>query len=236
MKNGLQMPDPAPGSNEFARTLQGRVSREELESLPDDDLGALRRFGIQKTWPAGETIFRQGDQPEVLFIIEQGEVSLVDETKRKRLIVQIVRTGSILGESPVLHESPYAYTAVARTETTTLGFTLETIRALLEIDPQICFRWLRMLSDRLDGSQQRLLAVAGRSAIERLGSLLLQEAGEGAPATVAMTQQELASTLGIGRQTVSRVLGNLQRLGLVERGRGQVRILDPDRLRALLPR
>lgn len=236
MNNDLQMPDPAPGSNEFARTLQRTVSREELEALPDDDLGALRRFGIQKTWSAGETIFRQGDQPEALFIIEQGEVSLVDETKSKRLIVQIVRTGSILGESPVLHESPYAYTAVARAETTTLGFTLETIGALLEIDPQICFRWLRMLSDRLDGSQQRLLAIAGRSAIERLGSFLLQEAGEDAPATVAMTQQELASTLGIGRQTVSRVLGNLQRLGLVERGRGQVRILDPDRLRALLPR
>ncbi len=53
---------------------------------------------------------------------------------------------------------------MARTETTTLGFTLDTIRALLEIDPQICFRWLRMLSDRLDGSQPRLLAIAGRSA------------------------------------------------------------------------
>ncbi len=230
------MPDPPPGGPEFASTLQGMVSREELEALPDDDLGALRRFGAQKAWTAGETIFRQGDRPEVLFIIEQGEVSLVDETKSERPIVQLVRNGSILGESSVLRESPYAYTAVARTETTTLGFTLDTIRALLEIDPQICFRWLRLLSDRLDGSQRRLEAVAGRSAIERLGSFLLQEAGGDGPATCEMTQQELASTLGIGRQTVSRVLGNLQRLGLVERRRGQVRILDPDRLRALLPR
>ena len=230
------MPDPAPGSPEFAGTLKRTVSREELEALPDDDLGALRRFGVQKTWVAGETIFRQGHHPDVLFIIEQGEVSLVDETKSERLVVEIVRTGSIIGESPVLHERPYEYTAVARTETTTLGFNLDTIRALLEIDPQICFRWLRLLSDRLDGSQRRLVAVAGRSAIERLGSFLLQEAGDGAPATVELTQQELASTLGIGRQTVSRVLGNLERLGLVERGRGRVRILDPDRLRALLPR
>lgn len=172
----------------------------------------------------------------MLFIIEQGEVSLVDETTNGRGNFPIVRAGSIIGESPVLHEKPYAYTAVARSETTTLGFTLDTIRALLEIDPQICFRWLRLLSDRLDGSQRRLVAVAGRSAIERIGSFLLREAGEGAPATVRLTQQELASMLGIGRQTVSRVLGNLERLGLVKRGRGQVQILDPDRLRALLPR
>jgi CRP-like cAMP-binding protein len=153
--------------------MSGAPSREELEALPADDLGALRRFGVQKTWRAGETIFRQGHHPEVLFIIEQGEVSLVDETKNERLIVQIVRKGSIIGESSVLTENPYAYTAVARTETTALGFSLDTIRALLEIDPQICFRWLRLLSDRLDGSQRRLVAVAGRSAIERLGSFLL---------------------------------------------------------------
>ena len=230
------MADPAPGSPEFARTLQHTVSREELEALPDDDLGALRRFGMAKTWMAGETIFRQGDNPEVLFIIEQGEVSLVDETRSEPLIVQIVRAGSSIGENPVLRESPYPFTAVARTKTTTLGFTLDTIRALLEIDPQICFRWLRLLSDRLDGSQQRLVTFAGRSAIERLGSFLLQEAQNRTPATVDLTQQELASTLGIGRQTVSRLLGNLERLGLVERRRGQIRILDPERLRTLLPR
>lgn len=233
---GRQMPDPTSGSPEFARTLQGTVSREELEALPDDDLGALRRFGVQQTWTAGETIFRQDDRPEALFIIEQGNVSLLDETKSERPIVQIVRAGQIIGESAVLNESPYAYTAVARNETTTLGFTLDTIRALLEIDPQICFRWLRLLSDRLHGSQRRLVAVAGRTATERLGSFLLQETKESAPATVKLTQQELASTLGIGRQTVSRVLGNLEQLGLIERGRGRVRVLDPDRLRALLPR
>jgi CRP-like cAMP-binding protein len=230
------MPDPTPGSPEYARTLTRTVSREELEALPDDDLGALRGFGVQKTWMAGETIFRQGHHPEGLFIIEQGEVSLVDDTKGERMVVQVVRSGAMLGESPVLRESPYAYTAVARTRTTTLEFTLQTIRALLEIDPQICFRWLRLLSEGVDGSRRRVVPVAARSAIERLGFFLLQEAETGAPATVELTQQELASTLGIGRQTVSRVLGNLERLGLVERGRGQVRILDPDRLRALLPR
>jgi CRP-like cAMP-binding protein len=109
-----------------------------------------------------------------LFIIETGDVSLIDETKSARRIAQIARTGAILGESAVLHESPYANTAVARTETTTLGFTLQTIRTLLEIDSQICFRWLRLLSDRRDASQRG--------------------------------------------------------------GRGQVRILDADKLRALLPR
>jgi uncharacterized membrane protein len=50
-----------------------------------------------------------------------------------------------------------------------------------------------------------------------------------------LTQRELASALGIGRQTVSRELAKLEQLGLFERGRGLVRILDPNGLQALLP-
>lgn len=91
-----------------------------LEFPRDDDLGALRPFGVRKTWPAGATLFRLGDLPEQFF--------------------------------------------------------------------------------------------------------------------VRLTQRDLASVLGLGRQTVSRELGKLELLGLVRRGRGQVRVLDPEGLRALLPR
>ena len=226
---------PEPDSPEFASWLRRTMRREDFEALPEDDLGALRRFGVRKRWPAGAILFRQGGQPEVLFVIEQGEVELVYETKHERLIVQIVRAGSSVGDLPVLLETPYLYTAVTRTETTTLGFNLETVRTLLEIDPQICFRWLRLFSQRLERSYRRLVGIAGRSAGQQLAHFLLLEIEDSHSAAVELTQQELASALGIGRQTVSRELAKLEQLGLVERGRGQVRILDPDGLQSLLP-
>jgi CRP-like cAMP-binding protein len=226
---------PSPGSPEFARSLRGTVPREDFETLPDDALGALRRFGARKAWPAEAILFHQGGQPHTLFVIEQGEVELVYETKHERLIVQIVRAGASVGDLPVLLETPYLYTAVTRTETTTLGFDLKTVRSLLEIDPQICFLWLRLLSRRLDRGDRRFLGIAGRSAGQRLASFLLQEADDAGSASVVLNQRDFASALGLGRQTVSRELGRLEQLGLVERGRGRVRIVDEDGLRALLP-
>lgn len=230
------VPEPPPDSPDFARWLRRTMSREDFEALPEDDVEALRRFAVRDSYPAGATLFRQCDTPEAIFIIEQGEVELVYETKFERLIVQILRAGSSIGDLPVLLETPYAYTPVTRTPTTTLRFSLETIRTLVDIYPEICFRWLRLVSRRLDRAHRRLVELAGKSAFEQLVHFLLHEAEERDSLTIELTQNDLASTLALSRQTVSRVLGELERQGLIERGRAQVQIRDRQRLRNHLPR
>jgi DNA-binding MarR family transcriptional regulator len=80
-----------------------------------------------------------------------------------------------------------------------------------------------------------LVGIVGRSAGQQLAHFFLLEIEDSHSATVDLTQRELASALGIGRQTVSRELAKLEQLGLFERGRGLVRILDPNGLQALLP-
>jgi CRP-like cAMP-binding protein len=50
--------------------------------------------------------------------------------------------------------------------------------------------------------------------------------------TLPMSQAELASVLGLSRPNVNLRLRRLQAQGLVELRRGQIRVLDADRLRA----
>ena len=58
-------------------------------------------------------------------------------------------------------------------------------------------------------------------------------AGEAAgPASVTITQQELADLLGVTRATANAALGDLQRRRLIERGYGTIRIPDRDALAA----
>lgn len=196
----------------------------------------LRLFGFRQTWPSGATLLQQGEQPRLLFVIERGEVALWDESGPERRLVQIVHDGASVGDLPVLLDEPCLYTAVARGETITLGFSREQVHDLLALDPQICFLWLRLLSRRLTAGYPRLVSLAGRSAGERVARFLLDELGADEGARIALTQSELASATGISRQRVSHVLRALERLGLVERGRGGIRVLDPGRLRATLPR
>jgi CRP-like cAMP-binding protein len=227
--------EPPPDSPDFARWLRHTLRPEDFETLPQDDVEALRRFAVVETHPPGTTLFRQGDMPEAIFVIEAGAVELVYETRFERLIVMIVRGGSSIGDLPVMLETPYPYSAVTRASTTTLRFSLETMQTLIELYPHICFRWLRLLSRRMARAQRRLVELAGRSAFEQVVHFLLHEVEERNSPIVELTQKELAEALALSRQTVSRVLGPLERQGLITRGHGQIEIRDLDRLRHHLP-
>jgi CRP-like cAMP-binding protein len=54
--------------------------------------------------------------------------------------------------------------------------------------------------------------------------------------TIEMTQADLARSLGLARQSVSRALGALSELGVLARHRGRIEILDKDKLIHHLPR
>jgi CRP-like cAMP-binding protein len=83
---------------------------------------------------------------------------------------------------------------------------------------------------RLVGVERRVLELGRRSAFERLVQLLLRESDEQQSSVVRLTQAGVAMRLGLSRQTVSRILGELERQQLLERRRGQILIGDHGRL------
>lgn len=228
--------EPAAHSPEYARWLRRTVRREDFDNLPKDDVEALRRFAVREEHAQGAELFRQGDAPEAIFIVEQGEVELLYLTRTERLIVQVIGAGSSVGELPVMLETPYAYTAVTRVPTTTLRFDLKTLQTLIAIQPHICFRWLRLVSRRLDRAQRRLVELAGKSAFEQVAHFLLHEVKERQTLTIEMTQADMARSLGLARQSVSRALGELADLGILARHRGRIEILNEQELINHLPR
>jgi CRP/FNR family transcriptional regulator len=229
----LQTAPVKPGSPEFASWLQETITRDQLADLPDDDVSALGLFAVRRTYPRRTALFTQGHPPNAVYIIERGVVDLLHENDAGTVVVQTVRRGVAVGDLPVMLGLPHAYTAVAQTETTVLELPMETIRALVDLDPGVCFRFLRLVSRRLAGVERRVLELGRRSAFGRLVALLLREADEQRSATVRLTQRQIAGELGLSRQTVSRILGELERQLLVERQRGRVVLSDCDRLSQL---
>jgi CRP-like cAMP-binding protein len=206
------------------------MTQGDFEGLPGDDVEALRRFATRSNYPRGTTIFRQGERPQELLIIEKGELELIYQTRSERLVVQILYAGSSVDHLAILLDIPYPYSAV------TLSLRLDTIRALEELFPEIAFRWLGLLAHALDRAHQRLLELAGRSAVEQVSHLLLHESAERDEPTLEITQEELAATLALSRQTVSRAFHDLASEGAIKPERRRVRLLDLEKLREHLPR
>ena len=201
-----------------------------------DDVEALRRFATRSTYPAGTTLFRQGEGPRELLIVERGELELVYEGCSERLVVQFLHAGSSVDHVAILLGIPYPYSAVTLSEATVLRLRLDTIRTLEQLFPEIAFRWLRLLAHTLDRAHQRLHEMAGKSALEQVSHLLLHESHERDQPVVDLTQEEIAATLALSRQTVSRAFRDLASEGSIKPERRRIRLLDLEKLRGHLPR
>ena len=64
-------------------------------------------------YQAGEIIFRKGEQPSHIYIIETGRVELLLEGRRYALERAIFEVGQCFGESAVIGIQPHTATAVA---------------------------------------------------------------------------------------------------------------------------
>ena len=227
---------PRADSLRFASWLRATMTQADFDGLPADDVEALRRFAVRRTYPPGQTLFRQGERPRELLIIERGELELVYETRSERVVLQILYAGSGVDHVAILLGIPYPYSAVTLSEATVLRLRLDTVRALEELFPEIAFRWLGLLAHALDRAHGRLLELAGRSALEQVSRALLYESAERGVPTLELSQEELGATLALSRQTVSRVFQDLTREGAIKPERRRVRLLDAEKLRRHVPR
>lgn len=227
---------PQPDSPCFAPWLRETMTRADFAALPENDVDALRRFGTSGTYRPGTTLFRQGERPRNFFVVERGELELIYETRLERVVLQIVHGGSSIDHLAIIRGTPYSYSAVTLTAATVLSIRLDTIAALEELYPEIAFRWLRLIAHTLDRAHLRLREMSGRSAREQVTHLLLDESAERDQPTIDLTQHELAATLALSRQTVSRVLHDLAREHAIKPERRRIRILDVEKLRGYVSR
>ena len=94
---------------ERKNALKDYLSREKIVQL----VVAQQRF------EKGQTIFKKGDRADTLYIVEQGEVEVYDESLDGELIsLSRVGAGGFFGERGVLQDIPRTATVVANTNTT----------------------------------------------------------------------------------------------------------------------
>lgn len=184
---------PVSVDPDFARQLR-ELTRADVDALPADDIQALSRFATVARHPADEVLFERGERADAMYIVQGGEVELVQPTASQKVVVQVVRRGTTVGDLSVMLEMPHAYTATTRKPTTLLRVDLDTIRTLVEISPDICYRFLRLVSRRLERTERRVVELLGASAFERVVGLLVDAAHEHGSATVDLRQADMAAS------------------------------------------
>ncbi len=225
-------------TNRCARCVA--VGKCVFGKLPDELRRQFRGIVEVRRYPAGSTVVYQGDDAHGVFNVRSGAVRLLRLAPGGRSVaVRIVPVAGILGLAEVTAGTPYQLTAEA-VEDCILEYAprREFVPFLLD-NPQVTVELLIWLSQEFEHLQLSLCDVVSRPTLavqllrqlRTLGEACGEVTGEGVELHRHFKGQDLADSLGCSRQWVSKLLGDLERQGLIER-RGRRILVTPSGLGA----
>lgn len=207
--------------------------------FPEELRAAFDGLKTTVAYPRGETIFYEGNPCRSVFAVCEGSAKLItSSTDGRSLLLRFVLPGEMLGLAAVLGPSPYESSAIAAEDSILAVIPRDRFLRFIGTYPEACLALTLALSTQYKFAQREAKFLGlGDLSIVRLAHLLLEwsaqfgTAGEeGAQIPLHVTHGDLAQAIGATRETVTRLLGNLSRAGLIERRGDALVVLRPAEL------
>jgi CRP/FNR family cyclic AMP-dependent transcriptional regulator len=115
-------------------------------------LSLFRDAGDTKAFAPGETIFVEGDEGRVMYVVLEGSVRL---SVTGRTLERVVK-GGVFGEMALIDAAPRSATASALTACTLVPVTAQRFKSLVKEDPDFALEIMRVMAARLRSMDRRL--------------------------------------------------------------------------------
>ena len=122
-----------------------------LAGLGEQDLLRVAAIAVDMIFEPGETLFRQGDPGDSLYVILDGEVAI----EMDGVEVAVLRNGQFFGEVAVLAELPRIAGAVARSEVCVLNIARTDFLGLFERNRDLRLNVVREMGRKVSGISRR---------------------------------------------------------------------------------
>ena len=217
--------------------ILGRCSL--FEPVSSSALTALANEGRLVHRERRQTLFEKGDPADGLFVVGSGRIRLVRNGERE-MTVAYRAPGELVGETGWVEGVHHAHgRVVERLEA--LWIPRKRVEALFDTEPGFGTRFTVWLAERLVAMERRMEALLTRPVESRVAEFLAHAAARhGVPDSrgrligVKFTHQEMASYVGSTRETVTLVLGDLKRRGIITTDHRRVVVTDAEALEKLI--
>ncbi len=193
-------------------------------------------FRIQKL-SKGEVLYYQGDLADSMCIVRSGLLVKSFESGHRTFHLSYQRPGDTIGEAEVLHSRRVRYvTTTARTDSTLWRISDRDLDQLLNMYPSLYRRLFDAVGERFIRAKRKITYLAFMDARLRIVHLLSDYVSDNPdnPRRVwKITQQEISEMVALNRESVARIIGELQSQNIIRSSRGQITIISPEQLWAI---
>jgi len=186
----------------------------------------------------GQSLFKEGDDGDHLFVVSSGKVKLgTKSVDGRENLLMILGPGDMFGELSLFDSGPRTATATAVTDSKLLALGQDKVIPWVKEHPEVSLQLLARLASRLRRTNEVVgdlvfSDVPGRvaKALIDLGVKFGDKRSEGLFVNHDLTQEELAQLVGASRETVNKALADFAQRGWLRLEARSVMILDYDRL------
>ena len=181
----------------------------------------LDQIGTTVSYARGKTIIEEGNPAEYVYKVVTGalrKIRLLADGRRH--INSFLMPGDFFGFA---EGRDYSHTVEAVADVTLVRYARRGFDAVLENDPRASRHFLGLVSRTLSATQDHLLLLGRKSALERMATFLLalsdrRAAGhkDGTELDLPMNRSDVADYLGLTIETVSRLITRLRSLRVID--------------------
>ena len=173
-----------------------------------------------------EVLFHAGDSGDGCYLLRSGVVkaAVIARDGQERLLA-VLGPGALIGELSLIDDEPRSATISALKPCELMHLTKAAFFRLADANPQVYRQALKLLAQRLRGTNDTVVAqstvsVSGRVA--RAFASLANGLGDEQPdgrilLTYKITQNDIAGMAGVAREIASRAINDLLREGVLSR-------------------
>ncbi|MDB5601039.1 MAG: sulfate transporter [Xanthobacteraceae bacterium] len=122
-----------------------------LRGFTPDQMARLRPHLARQVWPAGSTIFREGDAGSHLFLVTRGRASVRLASEGGDIRLATFAPGTVFGELALLDRGPRSATVTADDEVSAFALSVDGFETLRAKEPDLAILVLSALGRELSG-------------------------------------------------------------------------------------
>ena len=191
------------------------------------DAGGMARLAVaarRRRLGQGETLWRQGDEPDALAVVVSGSLHVTRTSERGDiLLLRILHPFDVVGLSTVAGAA-HSAELVAGEPSAVLTLPGRVLRELFAERPALALAALARLGELLAALTTEVEELRSCELDQRLLACLRRHGRT--RREVTLTHAELAAQVGASRANVSRALARLRPRGAVQCGRRRIILID----------
>jgi CRP-like cAMP-binding protein len=214
----------------------GFYSESVWQPVAEGSVSLLARGFVRRDLDAGQVLFEQASENRGVYCVSKGLIALrTRHADGASTLLRLAYPGEIIGFRAFLGNRPHQTEARALLDSRVCTVARRGANRIVQANPTVLARLAARCIEEIDRNHARIIAAATTSNKQRFADLLLrlmqdhgERTGDCLQMQLPLSRSDLADLLGVQPETLSRLVGRLEKDGFCRISGRRVMIPVPD--------